>query len=322
MQHRATSLLALIILGASSAWAQQGRTGPGNMGVQQGIAVERATAPTQKGPPIRPGLHGVFSPGGNYTFPSDFEGGGHLSVSRESLAVGAERIATNGAMVGVVLEREYSRYDLSADGDPVVADTDHHVNSTRLGINARQPLTETRSLFASADTTFSVADGADWDDGQTFGGLVSLRQGVSDRFAWMIGVVVRTRLDDRLMALPIPGFDWQITDRISLRTAQGLTLTWQIDDRRRWSADASANYESRSFRLGDDEPLPNGTVNERRVPLVIGLRYQPHPALFARVYGGMVVAQQMEFDDDSGDDVERRSVDPTPIAGVAAGLRF
>ena len=75
-------------------------------------------------------------------------------------------------------------------------------------------------------------------------------------------------------------------------------------------------------RVLNNEPNVSKATRDRVEAAVGRLRYQPHPALFARVYGGMVFAQQLEFDDDSGDEVTRRDVDPTPIAGLTFGLRF
>ena len=293
----------------------------GNIGVQQGLVVRQALDAAQRGPPIRPGVHGSFSAGATYIAPSDFEEAGDVSVGRWSAGAGVERVATNGAMFGFLFDHERSRYDFSDDAPASAAGIDD-VTANRFGVNVRRSLNEKWSLFGNVDTTFNVAKGASWGDGETSGGMLSFSRRVNDKFSFSIGLVAHSQLEERTRVLPIPGIDWKITDRLSLRTAQGVTLSWQVDERKKWTTDFSAGYEGRAFRLDESGPLPGGVVKDRRVPVTASLRYGPNPGMSARIFAGAVFAQQFEFLDSEGHTADTVDADPSLIAGVSGSIRF
>jgi hypothetical protein len=293
----------------------------GNLGVQQGLVVRQALDAANRGPPIRSGLHESFSAGTTYIFPSDLEKVGDVSVSRGSVGLGIERVATNGSMFGFVIDHERSRYDFSDDSPARAAGIDD-VAANRFGVNLRKTLNEKWSLFGNVDTTFNVAQGASWGDGQTSGGLVSFSRRVNDKFSFSIGLIARSQLEDRARVLPIPGIDWKITERLTFRTAQGATLSWRIDERRRWITDFAVGYENRAFRLNEDDSLPGGVVKDRRVPVTAGLRYGPNPAVNARIFAGAVFAQQFEFLDSEGHTADAMDADPSLLAGLSGTIRF
>ena len=288
----------------------------GNIGVQQGLVVRQALEAAQKGPPIRPGVHGTFSASATFIHSAEVDDGGEVGVSRWSAGGGVEQVTSNGTMFGFVFDHERSRYDFSGDTPDVTASIGD-VTADRFGANLRRKMNEKWSMFGNADTTFNVADGVSWSDGQTYGGLVSFQRRVSDTFSFSLGLLARTRLEKRAMIFPIPGIDWKITKRLSLRTAQGATLSWQVDERRRWTADFTAGYESRSFRLDN-----GGVADDRRVPVTLSLRYAPNPGLSVRAFAGMVFAQRIEFLDSEGDTVETVDADPAAVAGLSGSVRF
>lgn len=310
-------LLAILLQRPAFAQAPAG----GNVGVQQGLAVRQVLDAAQRGPPIRPGLHGSFSAGVTYIAPSDFEDVGDVSVGRWSAGAGVERAATNGAMFGFVFDHERSRYDFSDDSPASAAGIDD-VTANRFGMNVRRSLNGKWSLFGNVDTTFNVAKGASWGDGQTSGGLLSFSRRVNGQFSFSIGLIARSQLEERARILPIPGIDWKITDRLSLRTAQGVTLSWQIDERRRWITDVTAGFENRAFRLDESGPLPGGVVKDRRVPVTASLRYGPNPGMSARIFAGAVFAQQFEFLDSEGHNGDTVDADPSLVAGFSGSIRF
>jgi hypothetical protein len=293
----------------------------GNIGVQQGLVVRQALDAAQRGPPIRPGVHGLLSVGATYIAPSDFEDVGDVSVGRWSAGAGVEHVATNGAMFGFAFDHERSRYDFSDDSPANAAGIDD-VTANRFGVNARRALNAKWSLFGNVDTTFNVAKGASWGDGQTSGGLVSFSRRVNEKFSFSLGLIAHSQLEERARILPIPGIDWKITERLSLRTAQGVTLSWQLDERKKWITDLTAGFENRAFRLDESGPLPGGVVKARRVPLVASLRFGPNPGMGARIFAGAVFAQQFEFLDSDGHTADTVDADPSLIAGVSGSIRF
>ncbi len=321
MKNRIALFLSLLVLAVQPLDTFAQAPPGGNIGVQQGLVVQRALEAAQKGPPIRPGLHGSFSVGATYIAPSDFEEVGDVSVSRQQAGGGFEYVMTNGAMFGFLVDHERSRYDFSDDAVESAAGVDD-VSANRFGANVRRSLNEKWSLFGNVDTTFNVAEGASWGDGQTYGGLISFSRRVNPQFSFSLGVIARSQLEEHAKILPIPGIDWRITPRLSLRTAQGVTVSWQVDQRRKWMTDFSAGYETRAFRLNEDGPVPSGVVKDRRVPVVAALRYGPNPGISLRVFAGAAFAQQFEFLDSEGGTVDKVDADPSLVAGVSGSIRF
>jgi hypothetical protein len=313
-----SSFLSLALLQTStSAQTPAG----GNAGVEQGIAVRQALDAARRGPPIQPGVHGAFSAGATFVAPSELDDAGEISVERGSAGAGVEFVATNGLMFGFVVDRERSHYDFPGDSPAGMAGLGN-VAATRFGANLRTKLNDQWSLFGNVDTAFSVADEAGWSDGQTAGGLLSFSRRVNDAFSFSIGLIAHSQLEENVRIIPIPGIDWKITRRLSLRTAQGITLSWQVDDRRTWITDATAGFESRAFRLDESGALPGGVFKDRRVPLTISLRYGPNPGIGVRLFAGAAFAQQFELIDSDGHTADTVDADPSLTAGISGSIRF
>ena len=302
-----------------TVWAQT--PAGGNIGVQQGIVVRQALDAATREPAIPPGLHETVSAGATDVSSSDFDEVGQVSVDRCSAGVGMEMVMTNGLMLGGLFDHERSRYDFSDDSVASGVGVDD-VTANRFGVNARGRLNSKWSVFGNVDTTFNVEKGASWSKGQTAGGFLSFTRRVNDRFSFSISLMGHSRLEERPQVMPMPGIDWKITERLSLRTAQGLTLAWQMDEKNKWATEFSAGYESRSFRMDEDGSLPDGVVKDSQAPILATLRYRPSPGVGVRCFAGVVVARQFEFLDQDGHTADTVDADPAAIAGVSANFRF
>lgn len=172
------------------------------------------------------------------------------------------------------------------------------------------------------DLTFSTEDHAAWSDGLTYGGLVAARQQVNKSFAWQVGLIAHTRLEDTTMVLPIPGIDWKINDRLSLRTAQGLTFSYNPHQNSRWLFDLGANFENRIFRMNDRSALPNGILIDRRIPLLLAATFKPYPGLFVKLSAFVPVYRQYKFCASDDSTVDSFGSDLTPSFNISAGAVF
>jgi hypothetical protein len=156
----------------------------------------------------------------------------------------------------------------------------------------------------------------------TGGGLVAVRQQVNKSFAWQVGVVAHTRLEDSTLVLPIPGIDWKINDRLSLQTAQGVTLSYNPYQKSRWLFDLGANFENRVFRMDDRSALPGGIFIDRRIPLLLAATFKPYPGLFVKISATVPVYRQYKFCADDGTTVDSFGSDLTPSFNLSVGAVF
>lgn len=305
---------------AGRAWAQSDLPGTEGAGVAQGI--QQATQAQLEGafPPPR-GIGLSFSGDAMTTGEADFEeGGGSMSVRRWSASAGYRIPLRSSWSFVLSADREWSAYTFSGadrqDLDTALDDA----SVTRFGFNVRGPVSENWSAFVSAGLSHGVASDADWSDGRRWNGLAIGRYQWSSNFAFSLGVLAGQRLEDDPLIIPIPGIDWRITDRLRVQTAQGVTLGYSLDERKRWIADLAVSFDRRSYRVGRG-PMEGQVVYDRRVPILAGINYAPHPTLLVRLYGGFVGWQQFELREDN-DELDNLKTEDTWMTGLYLRLRL
>ena len=251
------------------------------------------------------------------------EEAGEVGVRRMTIGGGATVSAGRGARLGAGLEIEKSAYDFSGVEEGSLPAEFEDMSTTELKANYFKVLSDDWSLLGLGMLSWGVEEGVDAADGRTFGALGGLRRQVNERFGFSVGMLIRTRLEDNPLVLPFPGFDWMITDRLVLRTAEGITLSYQIDEMMRWKGEVTAGFKGREFRLDDEGGLPDGLVEDRSVPCTVGLVYSPRRDIHVRLAVGSVVWQEYEFKDSEGRHVATENPDvPARYVSLDAGVKF
>lgn len=284
------------------------------------LEIEAATLPSPRTTHL---VRGVLTVDANTDFQNSLEDdAGHARATRESLLLGVDVPVSKKTSFSGSFEREWSQYDFDLN-PPELADIGFmHLSITRFGLIGRHQINKDWMLIAVGDLTFSTEDHAAWSDGLTGGGLLAVRQQVNKSFAWQIGLVAHTRLEDSTMVLPIPGIDWKINDRFSLQTAQGVTLSYNPRQNSRWLFDLGANFENRIFRLNDRSALPNGIFIDRRIPLLLAATFKPYTGLFVKLSTSVPVYRQYKFCASDGTTVDSFGSGITPSFNLSVGAVF
>lgn len=273
--------------------------------------------------PVTPRVHGALTFGIGADLENTLkDGGGYIKAIRESVLAGLDMPITKKTALSGSFEREFSEYNLDLIPPSVSEIGSMHLSITRFGLIARHQLDEQWSLFAIGDMTFSIENDASWSDGMTYGGLVAVRQQVNKSFAWQVGVIARTRLEDRTLVLPIPGFDWKINDRLSLRTAQGATLSYDLVGDKHWLFDVGVNLENRIYRMDGRSQLPAGIFIDRSIPLVTALSYQFWRGTFIKLAVATPFYRRYKFCGSDGTTVETLDSNYFPSFNFSAGAAF
>ena len=284
------------------------------------LEIEAATLPSPRPSHL---VRGVLTVGANTDLQNSLEdGAGHARATRESILAGFDVPVTQKTSLSASIEREWSQYDFDLNPAALTGIGFMHLSITRFGLIGRHQINKDWTLIAVGDLTFSTEDHAAWSDGMTGGGLVAVRQRVNKSFAWQVGLVAHTRLEDSTLVLPIPGIDWKINDRLSLQTAQGMTLSYNPRQNSRWLFDLGANFENRIFRMDDRSSLPNGIFIDRRIPLLLAATFKPCPGLFIKLATSVPVYRQYKFCADDGTTVDSFGSDITPSFNLSAGAVF
>lgn len=273
--------------------------------------------------PLKPGIHGALTIGAGADLENTLkDGGGYIKAVRESVLAAIDVPVAKQTGLSASFEREFSHYDLDLIPPSVSEIGSMHLSINRFGLIARHKLGERWSLFAIGDMTFSVENNASWGDGMTYGGLVAARQQVNKSFAWQVGVIARSRLEDQPLILPIPGIDWKINDRLALRTAQGVTLSYDLTGQKHWMFDAGVSVENRIYRMDGRSQLPDGIFIDRFIPLVTALSYQFWRGTFIKVAASTPLYRRYKFCGSDGTTVETLDSNFFPSFNFSAGAAF
>jgi len=273
--------------------------------------------------PVKPRVHGALTIGAGTDAQNTLnDNGGYAKATRESLLVGLDVPLARKTTISGSFEREFSQYDLDLTPPSISEIGFMHLSITRFGLIVRHQLGEKWTAFAIGDMTFSTEDHASWSDGMTYGGLIAVRQQVNKSFAWQVGIIARTRLEDSALVLPIPGIDWKINDRLALRTAQGVTLSYDLVGDKHWLFDAGVNFENRIYRMDGRSQLSDGVFIDRRIPLVTAITYQLRRGTFVKCSVSTPFYRQYKFCTSDGTTIESLDSNYYPSFNISAGTAF
>lgn len=321
MPHHAAPLLALILAAACAAAQPQAET-PAPAATQ---ADDRAAAATDDAPPQLPERAGptvALTLTGTIGAKADLDDAGDFSVARARAAVDLGMDLGERRALTLTLGAEHSWYDfddatgLAATGDPF-----SRTFEAQLGARFSAPVNDRTDWFALGAVGLAAEDGADLSDAWVFtagGGFVTR---ASPTFSWGLGLVVRTRPEDDALIVPIPQIRWAIDDRWTLASHRaGARLNYAHSDQ--LSYGLQAEYQSRSFRLDDDGPIPDGVATDRAVPVAFYAEYTPRPGVTLGASIGATLLHNVELIDDAGDKITDEDADPAAFFGLTARVAF
>ena len=248
---------------------------------------------------------------------------GDVAIYRVSPAVGVGYALSPQWRLGVDLKAEYSWYDfdgatgLIPGSDDPFSQTSTYTLSPSVGFG----LDENWSFRAAALLGWSQEGSGPRGDGFTGGGLGLVRYKFSDDLAVSGGILATSRLEEDAVVIPIIGVEWQIDETLRFET-RGLGAELSAKLTNEFMAFIDGGYNSREFRLEDDNLLPEGIVRDRRAQIGAGVRWQPAPFVQVSLKGGAIVWSEFRVDDRDGNELRSIDADPTGFVGLNAVIRF
>lgn len=318
MQTATTAaLLALLILPAHAS--SQPTEGTAS-GIQPDPA---ADLPAEVTNPARAAPTFTFTATGSLTDRADLDDGpGDLRVSRARLGVqaGFDLGERRSLALGIGVERSWYDFNDATDLDPS-GDPFGDVTDSELFLRYSAPFNDSTSWFGLAAIGIAAEDGADISDSFVYTGSLGFITRASESFSWGLGILVRTQLEDDALVIPIPQIRWSIDDKWTLESQRaGLRLDYAYSES--LSAGLQAEYVSRSYRLDDNGPIPDGMATDRRVPLSFYADYEPTPAFTIGAAIGASVYSNIELLDSGGNDLTDDDIDTALFFSLTARIRF
>ena len=248
---------------------------------------------------------------------TDFnDGSGSLKAWETGLGINGEMDLGEGRL-NLGLHAQYTDYEFSSTSGNTFDD----VTSLTLSTMYRGRLNDTDSWFIGGSVNSAYETGAQFDDSISGGVFGGYRHQVNDRFTIGIGLVVRTRLEDDVLILPLPQVRYDMGNGWTLESRRvGLAMMYAMNDS--LSFGVSGEYESTSFRLDDANTVSAGAVTQTRVPVGFEIQYKPRSNF--RVFGriGAAFATEYEFFDAAGNTVSQRDLDTGIFFGFGGSFTF
>lgn len=242
-----------------------------------------------------------------------------MASSRTETGLGVSLFRPSGVRMGLNVAVENARYVFrDALADRIMSEFEE-VDTLGVSANAAARWNDRWSWFGLLDAEAVRAKGGEWDDAVAGGGLFFLSRKISDRLTLSPGILVRHRIGEGLLAVPILGLDWKITDRIEARLAERALLQYRLDEKGRWKAAVEAAYVSRAARHRTDEDS-RADFRERQVPVLGSLTWQPNPGMRFQAFAGSAVWHEIKLSRNS--QTEHVELDPALIAGLSGLVRF
>ncbi len=301
------------LLGTGSAWAQ-------DTAAPAPESAARAEGATEEPPRLSFSLTGRSQIG----LSADLDDAdGEVSTTRVGAEFGVRYRVNDRVGLGLGVGAEYSFYDfddfetVTGGGEPI---DDAFMYSLTPTISFA--IDDRWTVIGGGIFRWAGEEDADLGDSFTAGGLGVVNYKVNDKLTLGFGFIVGSRLEKDSIFVPALSIDWKINDRWTLTNdgKPGLALVYRATDRLDLSVEAS--YETRDFRLNDDNAIPEGAMEDTGVPVAFAASWRALDRLTLTGRIGAYAYQRFEFRNADGDEVTDEDVDPSLFFGLEARVAF
>ncbi len=198
------------------------------------------------------------------------------------------------------------------------------IHSLRFGMTVRWARDERWTIFGGPTVRSTIERGASLSDGVTGGGFAGFTYKFSDRLTLGSGFGVLSQIEDSTSVFPFLLINWNITDRLALRTGgglastlgPGLTLAWRRNPRLELSL--IARTDRTRFRLDDSGPVSGGVGQDRSFGLYGAIGYRVSPLASLSGFLGASFNGALRLEDQDGRTISHTDYDPA----INLGLTF
>ncbi|MCA9275951.1 MAG: hypothetical protein KDA29_07995 [Phycisphaerales bacterium] len=267
--------------------------------------------------------------GGSFQADADFDNDiGELSLSEYRAGLTALWNIEDAGRLTIDLSAALLDYDVTPSPTAVAGDSasigaeldDIH----QFGITAiySDSLNDTTNWFLGGGIGFSGEDNADFGDSFDWLATGGFEYKQSDTLSIGVGVLIKSRLEDDVLIVPIPRINWTIDERWSLRTERaGLELRYKHSDQ--LSYGVFGEYRSDSFRLDDTHAAAvDGMGTHRRIPVGMFADFKASDRIRIEAAAGAALGGELEFLDANGNDVSKQDLDPGIFGAITVSFRF
>lgn len=199
-----------------------------------------------------------------------------------------------------------------------------HVQEVRLSAQLLTPWSSAWSSLLFGAVTSGFESGAAPDDALSgMAGLGVMRR-FSERLSIGLGGLLLHQMGSRaITVVPIVLLDWQMTERLALRSRQDITLSYLLAPRRRLSVEAAASFFGRKqFRLDEVGSVPAGVVEFKGFEVGGRVVWEPFAGLTVRASVEATRRQNLHVEDHAGRELVDLDLEDALRLSLAARYRF
>ncbi|MFH1478097.1 MAG: DUF6268 family outer membrane beta-barrel protein [Verrucomicrobiota bacterium] len=253
---------------------------------------------------------------------SHYNDGSDVTVQRFRLGAIVRRSIRPGLMLMGDVDAEYASYAFNQRDDTIFGKSGFMQDAVmlRLGLMVMAPINAKWGWQAGGMMSVAGESHADLWEAFNSGALGGVSCIVSPDFKWSLSVM-GFGFEGSFLAIPLPGFDWKISERYRLATqGPGLNFTTTLSPATKLNV--LARWEYRQYRLDDDPPVPGGKYYDQRYPVGVELTRRFFRVLEVAVEGGIYAYQQMMIRDHDDNKVVTVVGDQSAYVGLRISLQL
>ncbi len=255
---------------------------------------------------------------------STFQGNaGSLSTLRGGWKVALGEESLSGLSYAIEVGTEGTFYDFGGNASPVpgVGDPFNDVYDTHLAGRFQWQRNRRLAVYGGVEVGTAGEDAVDMGDSGYIGGAGALRYEASPEFALLIGIAGVSRFDDSPWILPYVGFDWQVSERLRLKT-EGAEVRADYAFSEDWSLGLDAIYDFRQYRLNESGPLNGGSFRDEEVRAGLSLRWRASDRMEFELNAGKMLWREVRFSDGVAGDLGETELSNPVHVGLGLKASF
>ena len=220
----------------------------------------------------------------------------------------------------------HTRFAFASDTrlGPLGSELFRHVQEVRLSAQLLTPWSSTWSSQLFGAVTSGFESGAAPDDALSGIAGLGVTRRFSDRLSIGLGGLLLHQMGSQaITVVPIVLLDWQMTERLALRSRQDITLSYLLDPRRRLSVAAVASFFGRKqFRLDEVGAVPGGVVELQGFEVSGRVVWEPFAGLTVHASVGATHRQNFHVADRAGRELVDLDLEDALRLSLVARYRF
>lgn len=254
---------------------------------------------------------------GEFSLPADMSNGlgGDLGVYSASANVKFQGAYSDRHFLTVSLNYTYSQYDFSSDDAPFSS-----MNKASALAFYSSRIDERWGIFGIASASFGAQAGESLWGGRSMFAGAGASYSFCESLTAGLGAIAYSRVDNTWIGLPVAFIDWNISERLKLRTFSGAALLYDVFGDNSLVLNAVFEYRNSYYRL-EERGGERRSVSDSFYQLSAGATYNFSERAYISAAVGGNFGRELDMRRASRS-AEEYEADAAPFFSLHAGFAF